>query len=175
MSHLAYNKAIRPISFFAIIPSAEIIYREAILAYLFGLPDASIPTSLRCLEVGLTYKYTIETGQAPPERGKLFHLIEWAEQYLGNRKEIAHGFRLLRNLIHEPSIMAEQDALEAIRHVTNILNLLYPLTSYAKLTYSCQVCRTQSQQDWSIQQCYLGNVLNTYCAQCKQPTSILVL
>jgi len=42
MSHLAYERAIKPLSFFASIPTAEIIYREAILAYLFGLPDASI-------------------------------------------------------------------------------------------------------------------------------------
>ncbi len=175
MSHLAYNKAIRPVSFLATITEAEIIYREAVLAYLFGLPDASIPTILRCLEIGLNYKYIIETGQSPPERGKLFRLIEWAEQYLGNRKDIAHGFRLLRNLIHEPSIMIEQDALEAIRHITNILNLLYPLIQYATLFYSCQFCRTHSQQDWPIQECYLGNVLNTYCASCKQPTSVLVL
>jgi hypothetical protein len=175
MSHLAYNRVFRPVSFLAVITGAEAIYREATLAYLFGLPDASIPTSLRCLEIGLAHKYTSVTGTPPPKQGKLNHLIEWAEQYLGNRKEIAHGFRLLRNLIHEPSVMVEQDALEALRHITIILNLLYPLEGYAKLFYLCQICGAQSQQDWPIQECYLGNVLNTYCATCKQPTSLLVL
>jgi hypothetical protein len=175
MSHLAYNEVIRPVSFLVTIPSSEAIYREAVLAYLFGLPDASIPTSLRCLEIGLSYKYTEVTGEEPPQRDKLFNLIEWAEPYLGRKKEVAHGFRLLRNLIHEPSVMVEQDALEAIRHVTNVLNLVYPLTEYTTLIYFCQICVAQSQQDWPTQQCYLGNVLNTHCAYCKQPTSILVL
>lgn len=173
MSHLAYVKCIRPVSFFAIIPEAEIIYREAMLAYLFGLPDASIPTTLRCFEVGIRHKYTVETGQPPPE--KLYDLIEWAKKDLGSKRETAHGFRLLRNLIHGQSIMSEQDALEALRHITSILNLLYPLEVNTKLVYSCQICRTQSRQNWPTQECYLGNVLNTYCASCKRPTSLLVI
>jgi len=76
MSHLAYFKVIRPVSFLATITNAEIIYRQAILSYLFGLPDASIPTSLRCLEMGLAYRYTQETGQAPPRRDRLYNLIQ---------------------------------------------------------------------------------------------------
>jgi len=175
VSHLAYMKTIRPVLFLFSITTAEIIYREAILAYLFGLPDASIPLTLRCLEMGLTDKYTSVTGQSPPIKDKLYSLIEWAEDRLKGNKEVAHGFRLLRNLIHGKYVMAEQDALEALRHISIILNLLYPPGGYATLTYPCQICRAQSQQDWPIQECYLGNVLNTYCATCKQPTSLLVL
>jgi hypothetical protein len=176
MSHLAYVKATRPVSFFAAIPNAEIIHREAILAYLFGLPDASIPTTLRCLEMGLNHKHIIETGQPPPENSKLFYLINWAEQYLGNRKQTAHGFRILRNLIHEPSILSEQDAIEAIRHITIILNLLYPiLTPFVKTNYACQNCKKPLQIDMLIQDHYLGNIIKPNCPYCAQPTSILVI
>jgi hypothetical protein len=175
MSHLAYNKAFRPVSFLATIPNAEIIYREAILAYLFGLPDASIPLSLRCLEIGLSNKYTRVTGQAPPTRDKLFKLIEWGEDYLKGEKGVAHGFRLLRNLIHGERVMVEQDALEAIRHISIILNLLYPPPNYTTVFYFCQNCGGQSKLDVLTQDCYLGNVLNTTCAHCSRPTPVLVI
>ena len=175
ISHLAYFKAIRPGAFLNDITNATIIYTEAILAYLFGLPDASIPTSLRCLEMGLVHKYTSVTGQPPSQRNGLYNLIEWAEQYLGNKKEIAHGFRLLRNLIHGQSVMSEQDALEALVHITYILNLLYPLSEYATLAYSCQSCGGRSEIDVPIQERYLGNIINTSCARCHRPTSILVI
>jgi hypothetical protein len=176
MSHLAYQKAIRPVSFFAAIPNSEIIYREAVWAYLFGLPDASIPTSLRCLEMGLTNKHTIETGQPPPENSKLFYLINWAEQYLGKRREIAHGFRLIRNLIHEPSILSEQDAIEAIRHITIILNLLYPiLTPFVITNYACQNCKNPLHINVPLPNNYSGNIIKPNCPHCAQPTSVLII
>lgn len=174
MSYLAYVKAIRPISFLTAIPSAEIIFKEAILAYLFGLPDASIPTTLRCLEMGLAKKYTDITGKQPPE--KLYDLINWAENYLGNRAQIAHGFRILRNLVHGQTILAEQDAIEAIRHVTIILNLLYPLSLLPIITnYTCQNCKNQLQINIPFQENYLGNIFKPNCPHCSQPTSVLIL
>jgi hypothetical protein len=174
MSYLAYVKATRPLSFIAAIPNAEIIYREAIFAYLFGLPDASIPTTLRCLEIGLAKKYTDVTGQPPPQR--LYDLIDWAERYLGNRKQTAHGFRILRNLVHEQSVLSEQDAIEAIRHITIVLNLLYPiLIPFVKTNYACQNCKNPLQIDVPLQDNYLGNIFKPNCPHCAQPTSILII
>jgi len=174
MSYLAYVKAIGPLSFLATIPTAEIIYREAILAYLFGLPDASIPTTIRCLEMGLAKKHTDVTGQPPPER--LYDLINWAERYLGNRAQMAHGFRILRNLVHGQSILSEQDAIEAIRHVTIILNLLYPLLAMPVTTnYTCQKCKNPLTINVSMQDNYLGNIFKPNCPYCSQPTSILII
>jgi hypothetical protein len=176
MTHLAYFKIFRPESFFISIPTSLVIYRQAVLAYLFGLPDASIPTSLRCLEIGLTFKYVENTGQPPPQRNKLFTLIDWAESYLGRRKEIAHGFRILRNLIHEPPILSEQDALDALFHITRIINLVYTLPEYARCGYHCERCNTNSEMNVPIQECFLGNVIyTTYCATCSQPTPVLVI
>lgn len=174
MSHLAYVRAMRPISFFTAIPTAQIIYTEAVLAYLFGLPDASIPTTLRCLEMGLTNKYTDITGQPSPE--KLYDLINWAEVYLGKRKETAHGFRILRNLIHEQSLLSEQDAIEAIRHITIILNLLYPLSAIPIQTnYTCQNCHQPLTINVPIQANYLGNVFTPNCPHCSQLTAVLII
>ena len=41
------------------------VYREAILAYLYGLPNASLPLVLKCLEVGLKIKYEEIEGKKP--------------------------------------------------------------------------------------------------------------
>lgn len=174
MSHLAYFKVLRPVTFLNSLPTATIIYTEAILAFLFGLPNASVPTTLRCLEIGLKFKYTEMTGQMPPDR--LYDLIEWAEKFLGNKKEIAHGFRILRNLVHSTTVMTEQDALEAISYVTMLLNLLYPLYTMAITTnYTCRSCGTGLQVDIPALENYLGHILTYNCVHCRQPTSILVL
>jgi hypothetical protein len=157
MSHLAYFKIVRPVTFLNTVETSPIIYTEAILAFLFGLPNASVPTTLRCLELGLKHKYTTETGQTAPDR--LYELIEWAEEYLRDRKEIAHGFRILRNLVHSPTVVSEQSALEAISHVTAILNLLYILPP----------------QITTVNENYLGNIFAANCYSCHQPTSILIL
>ncbi|MFC1910493.1 hypothetical protein ACFLXC_04315 [Chloroflexota bacterium] len=174
MSYLAYVKAMRPLSFLSAIPDALVIYREAILAYLFGLPDASIPTTLRCLEIGLSRKYSDTMGQPPPE--KLYDLINWAENYLGNEKQTAHGFRILRNLIHGQSLLSEQDAIEAIRHITIVLNLLYPLSVMPiKTNYTCQNCNQPLTIDVPIEYNYLGNVFKPNCPHCSQLTSVLII
>ena len=174
MSYLAYMKAIRPLPFLTAIPSAEIIFKEAILAYLFGLPDASIPTTLRCLEMGLAKKFKDATGK--PEPDKLYDLINWAEQFLGNRAQTAHGFRILRNLVHGQTVLAEQDAIEAIRHITIVLNLLYPHVAPSITTnYICQNCKLQLRIDIPIYENYLGNILKPNCPNCRQLTSVLIL
>ncbi len=174
MSHLAYFKVLRPVTFLNEIPTATVIFTEAILAFLFGLPNASVPTTLRCFEVGLKVKYVQDTGEKAPD--KLYSLIEWAEKYLGNRRDIAHGFRILRNLVHSPTIMTEQSALEAISHVTTIINLLYPLLTVSiSTTYNCRNCGVGLQVDVPVQDNYLGNILTYNCVHCHQPTSILIL
>lgn len=174
MSYLAYVKAIRPLSFLSAIPSATIIYSEAVFAFLFGLPDASIPTTLRCLEMGLSKKYTDVIGKAPPD--KLYDLINWAEHYLGNKAQTAHGFRILRNLVHGQTVLSEPDAVEAIRHVTIILNLLYPLLPIPVTTnYVCQNCKNPLKIDVPPQDNYLGNTFKPNCPYCSQPTSVLIL
>ena len=176
MKHLAYFKILRPVTFLDSFVTAPTIYTEAILAFLFGLPNASIPTTLRCLEIGLDNKYIEDTGQLPPDR--LYDLIEWAEKYLGNRKEIAHGFRILRNLVHSTTAVSEQNALEAIEHVTIILNLLYPNPIFRisiGTDYTCQNCGVGLRVNVPVFQNYLGNIYTANCYQCHQPAPLLVI
>ena len=174
MSYLAYINAIRPLSFLNAIPTAQVIFREAVLAYLFGLPDASIPTTLRCLEMGLAKKFMDVTGKPKPD--KLYDLINWAEHYLGSRAQTAHGFRILRNLVHGQTVLAEQDAIEAIRHITIVLNLLYPLSVMpVKTNYTCQNCNQPLMIDVPMQHNYLGNIFKPNCPYCSQLTPVLIL
>jgi hypothetical protein len=177
MNHLAYYRVLRPVTFLNMIESARIIYIEAILAYLFGLPNASIPTSIRCLEVGLAYKYSEQTGQQPPRRDRLSRLIDWAEQYIGgNNVELAHNFRMLRNLIHGQTVLTEQRALEAISYTTSILNALFLLPILpVKTNYNCQNCGVALQIDIPVSDNFLGNTINVNCCRCNQPTPILII
>jgi len=176
MKHLAYFKVFRPVTFLNTFRTAQIIYLEAILSFLFGLPNASVPISLRCLQLGIAFKYNEDTGQSPPER--LYDLIEWAELHLGKRKDIAHGFRILRNLVHSTTVMSEQSALETIEHVTTILNLLYPPLTPSVLTrYTCQNqnCRIELEVDVPLHENFLGNIFTVNCVRCHQPTSLLII
>jgi hypothetical protein len=175
ISYLANARIPKPFNFTYSVAEAGYIYTEAVLAYLFGLPNASVPTTLRCLEVGLRNKYREIENEDPPDRFKLYDLVQWAQQYLRGRGEIAHGFRLLRNLIHGQLLVSEQDALEAIRHVSILLNILYEPSDTVAVLYSCNICGQGSQIAVPKQEFYLGNKLSTYCATCKAEKNLVVL
>jgi len=163
MSHLSYSKTIVPVIFYKEIENTRTIYNEAVYAYLFGLPNASIPASFRCLELSLKKKYQEVEGKSP--KMNAYELIEWSEKYLGNQKELAHGFRFLRNLIHEEKVVEEQDALDALRHITKILNLLFPFET-ARPKGTCNFCKTPYDYEISYDQCFLGNVIFIPCNHC---------
>lgn len=172
MSHLTYFRVLKPLSLIRTIPETNSIYKEAVLSYLFGLPNASIPMSFRCFETGLTYVHKQETGRS---KDTTYNMIEWAEQYLGNQKELAHGFRLVRNLIHEQTLMSEQTALETIVHISDITNRLFTPPEYGILNYPCGRCGRQLTTNVPIQECYLGNILSSRCNYCSQATNTLVI
>ena len=168
---LEFTIVIKPYAFFRDVPESETIYREGVLAYIFGLPNASIPMTVRCLELGLKAKYKIAEGKNPPER--LLDCINWSETYIGKKAELAHGFRILRNIIHSDTALEEPDALEAIRHVTQIINLLYP---FQKLVGSrdCVNCRATIPINIPASKLYLGNTLSLTCNKCRRLNSITI-
>ena len=172
LGHLTYNQIVEPIAFYGKVDNGKIIYAEAVFAYLVGLPNASLPMTFRCLEIGLKQKHKEVEGQEPSLTA--YELIEWSETYLGNRAELAHGFRRLRNLLHEESIIKEQDALEAIRHVTNILNLIFPFSAI-NLTGVCAFCGKPYSLPILSDQCYLGNTIPVRCDQCSRSTNHFVI
>lgn len=99
------------------------IYRESVLSYLYGLPDASIPMSLRFLQL-VSRKEFRRIKNQPTATPKLEVLINWTETQL-HEPTTAHGFQILRNFIHTEQTVKDQDALEAIRHVSIITNKIH--------------------------------------------------
>jgi len=112
LNHLAYFKVIIPAKFLNLTEMWQ-IYREGINTYLFGLPNASVPMMFKCLEIGLKSKYSKVEGKQD-NLMRVYDLIEWSESYLKNKKDIAHGFRILRNTLHKKVMIREQDVLECI-------------------------------------------------------------
>lgn len=167
LGHLSYNKIIEPIALYKKIEGTEKIYGEAVYCYLFGLPNASVPTIFRCLELGLKKKYEEVEGRTP--KMKAYKLIEWSENFLKNQKELAHGFRFLRNLIHEEKQVEEQDALIALRHITKILNLLFPFSKVIVQSI-CNFCKTPYEEEVESNKFFIGNAIFIECNKCKRST-----
>jgi hypothetical protein len=172
LGHLSFNRAIEPLGFYNKVENARKIYAEAIFAYLAGLPDASLPMIFRCLEIGLKRYYEEVEGKKPLI--KAWELIDWSEKKLGTKVELAHGFRILRNLVHEEKTVTEQDNLEAIRHVTQILNLLFPFQT-AIITVNCATCRRSNTMQVSPDQLFLGNNMPVPCTVCRINTNYQVM
>jgi hypothetical protein len=126
-----------PYGLFKTNPDAQKIYRQGVLAHLFGLSDASVPMTVRVLELALKQNYKEKVGKESPS--KLVDLIDWAEPLLGLRHGIAQSWRIIRNLIHGQELVTDMMAMDAIRHVSDIVNLLYPFES-ASIPTTCPTC-----------------------------------
>jgi len=174
LNHLSYLKVIIPYKFFKINENCRTLYTESLYAYLYGLPNASLPLILRCLETGLRNKYK-ELEKKNPKKLNLNDLIDWAENYLRDKREIAHGFRILRNLIHSEKLISEQDVSEALRHISIILNLLYELPKDTKLKVFCKNCNTEHQYVIQTHQYYIGNSMLFGCNKFKQNTNVIFM
>jgi hypothetical protein len=172
LGHLSYNHVIEPCEFFGKVENSNKVYGEAIYAFLFGLPDASLPMTFRCLEIGLKRHY--ENTEGKKSSLKSWELIDWYEKKSGRKAELAHGFRILRNLTHEEKTITEQDNLEAIRHITQILNIVFPFQT-ASITVYCGLCRRPSQMQVLPDQLFLGNNIAVPCASCRTSTNYQVM
>lgn len=172
IGHLTYNHVIEPCEFFSKVENSNRIYGEAVYAFLYGMPDASLQMTFRCLEIGLKRYY--ENTEGKKCSLKAVELIDWSEKKLGNKKELAHGFRILRNLTHEEKTITEQDSLEAIRHVTQILNIVFPFLT-ATITVYCGICRRPSQISALPDQLFLGNSIAVPCPSCRTSTYYQVM
>jgi hypothetical protein len=79
---LTYTKTPLPWDFLKSRPNIQAIYRQSIYCYLFGLPDASLPSLIRVLELSLISRYETGEGKKKPNEIGLAKLIDWVELYL---------------------------------------------------------------------------------------------
>ena len=165
LSQLTYGQIVRPFGLFVAVAGSEVSYNEAVYAYLFGLPNASVPLSARSLEIGLAHCYgSSNPGAAYPD---LNGLIQWAQDKLGSRHQLAHSVRLLRNLIHQQTAIAEVSALEGVRHVSLLVDCFLPFQK-AYIVRPCPLCGTNNGYTIPRADYVLGNVLPLICGFCKQ-------
>ncbi len=162
---LVHQKVSIPVGFFRSTPNGAEIFAEAIYGHLFGLPNSSIPMSIKCFELALKKKHSEIEGSDSEKY--LYSLINWAENFLGNKRELAHGFRLLRNLLHEDKVIEEADALEGLRHIAILLNLLYPFEK-ALMSVTCPSCSHQGEISLTFDECVFGNYKQCICSECKK-------
>jgi len=173
LSHISYLQIIIPSNLFEKSGDMKQVYSEAIHAYLCGIPNASLPLLLKCLEVGLRIKYR-EVEEKESDMN-LFGLIEWSEKLLKERKEIAHGFRILRNLIHEEKVVNERDIPEAIRHTSIILNDLFPLPSNVAINVFCNSCNQWHQYPILTTNNFIGNNVLFACNKSRQNINAVIM
>lgn len=153
-------------AFFDEVENGKRIFQEAIRSYIYGLPNASQPTSIRCLEIAIKEKYRQEEGKEPSDNLK--NLIEWAGNHLGESTEIQQGLRLMRNYIHENTIVKEVDALESIRHTAEFLNKLYPPPE-DEIRYEsrCLHCDHIFPTKRTKEECIIGRQSEEVCPECE--------
>ncbi len=170
--HLTYFKVVLPKECFEKSKNSQAIYIEGVQAYLLGLPNASLPMLSRFFEIVLKSKYTEIEDRPVPKRWGLFKLIDWAEKYLKDKKEIAHGFRELRNLIHTDKVITEQDNIIAIQYISRLSNMLYSFKGI-NLSSSCPYCRTFQESKISKEQYFIGNRIQISCT-CQRTYNLTV-
>jgi len=166
LNHLTYFKVIPPIGVFAECNIPLTFFHEAVIAYLLGLPNSSVLMSVKTLELGLKCRLGVK-------KGKLRDLIDKVEE-LEELKDLAHSLRLLRNMVsHEEKSYDEQDALEALRHVSLILDRLYPFNSMV-FPKECASCGEIIRFRINKEEFYLGNVIRERCRKCNKINVLIV-
>lgn len=142
-----------PVAFFEISATHRHIYVEAIRAYLYGVPNASVSLVSKCVEVALRNRLithgmsevTLKGRKVKLADTELYDLIESDEGsvLLRDRKEEATYLRQLRNHIHDARIVNDVYALQAISHMHDIILTLYPNPQTVYVRYMCAYCRQQ--------------------------------
>jgi len=163
---LTTTKTPLPWAFLKSRPSIQAIYRQCAYCYLFGLPDACLPTLLRALELSLISRYETTEGKKPPLEMGLAKVIDWAESYL-KENDVAHSFEILRNFIHTEKLIPEQDCLEGIRHVSLILETLCNSQDIV-MNVVCHYCHYTGTASVLSGEGYLGNKMTMQCDHCKK-------
>jgi len=165
LEHLKYFKIPLPMGYLQTNENIRTIYRESILCYLFGLSNSAIPSLMRVLEQALMKKYEDVEGKKPSDDVNLKNLIDWADNIIEDKTQVAHSFRMLRNYVHTDTLVQEQDVIEAVRHISIVTNDLFP-TNYYELITTCKTCGRQQTLSLQPSSDFLGNAVGTRCGGC---------
>jgi len=173
LEQLKYFKIPKPFGF--LLASSEpqkieVLLWESFQCYLLNLPNASLPLIIRVLEIALKQKFQNKSQQ----NLRLVDLIDLAEAQLKEKKEMAHAFRRLRNIIHENTLISEQTSLDALRYISDIVNTLYPSPQKVRIPMKCPYCGKQGKIDFQSNECYIGNE-KTYNCKCGKTIYPLIL
>jgi hypothetical protein len=170
---LLYAKTPIPLRFLQVRNEYRILFAEGVTAQVCGLPNASLQLVMRCLELAIKWKYLEIEGTKPDMR--FAQLIDWAERIIGSGKETAHDFRRIRNYTHSTDLVKEQDSLEAIRHVSHLLNAIFPLDDPTTIEVRCRICHDVHHYDWEKGGLLIGNKLNLICPDTNRGFEIWML
>lgn len=153
-----------PFGYLAANKNMDIIYRESISCYLLGTPNSCLPSIVKVLEISLREKYEAVEGKSS-DGMELVRLIEWSKEF--EDKNTAHSFRMLRNYIHENISIKLQDCVEAIRHISIVINKLHDQEP-KKFATVCPSCNTTTSQSLGTRRYYVGDDFTMTCSQCKK-------
>lgn len=92
-------------------------------------------------------------------------LINWAEGYFKEKKDLAHRFRRLRNNIHKDEVHTEHEALEAVVYVTDLINRIHYFRMHT-LTLFCPLCNQEAWHPMENYQLLLGHSFSIRCGGC---------
>ncbi|GEM_PF-5264450 len=174
LQQVEYARVPFPTGFLKKSHNIRVIYRQSLSSYLFGLPDACMPMLMRVLEQALKLKYEEMEGKKPSRDLDLAKLIDWAESILKNKANVAHSFRMLRNLLHSDQFVQEQDCLEGIRHVNIIIENLFP-GDQLRIETRCPHCGFSGITFLTSDSRVLANTLSLHCGQCSRVYSWLLM
>lgn len=163
IAHLTFLKIVVPNAAFDAVPGSQKPYEEGIRAFVYGLPNASIPVLMKALELCLRNAYETKTGTKSKGK-KLVDLIEWAEDLVDDL-DVLHGYRLIRNRLHKEEYIKEEDVPAAIQHITRAINSLYPYVP-ASRQFHCNKCGKNLDVQVPSESNYIGNTVNVNCPTC---------
>ena len=142
---LTYQLVPKPIQALFDVPAIQVPLREAISAYLYGLPNAAAYCAGKALELGLRHLHQLAY---PPKPGQEYRaplldaLIGWWGAAHPDPKTLAAACNQFRNTIHRVEFLNEADGLNAIRDCCTVLSHAFPIhETGAPHFYICTGCQ----------------------------------
>ncbi len=175
LNMLIQTRVVYPHNFSNTKKEFKLLYSETIHSFLYGCPDAALSLAVRCLEQGLKHYLNESNIKEIHYKDKnnnrrviklsyarLFDLIQCDENPVKD-KEILQYLKSLRNYTHEDKLVEDFHALEAIRHVTDVLNELFSFKTLTITVETCRLCGQKHSIDIDSKDYFIGNRIMLKC------------